>query len=314
MAKDYFGEQSLKALTQLIKTGLAGKVDNSVLESLATTVDLDKKADKTYVDEQLQLINSDINDINETVEGKVSKDNIVNDLNSTDSSKVLSAKQGNVLKDLVDEKVSSTTFDQHLEDVNAAIDEKLDKNAVVNGLNSTDSDKALAAAQGKALNDRIDNIMSDDEGVVESAKNATSADTASNATQLDGHDADYFAKATDIPDVSDVIRTGSKGVANGVATLDSNGLIPSDQLPSYVDDVIEGYISEDHTKFYTDQQMTNLITGERGKIYVDITNVNTTQSYRWSGSVYTPIVTSDMVEIDADTVTAIWNETMGITE
>src|SRR5690554_4409918 len=29
------------------------------------------------------------------------------------------------------------------------------------------------------------------------------------------------------------------GIPNGVATLDENGLVPSSQLPSYVDDVLE---------------------------------------------------------------------------
>ena len=36
------------------------------------------------------------------------------------------------------------------------------------------------------------------------------------------------------------IPTSEKGKANGVATLDASGLVPSSQLPSYVDDVIEG--------------------------------------------------------------------------
>lgn len=35
------------------------------------------------------------------------------------------------------------------------------------------------------------------------------------------------------------IPLSQKGAANGVATLDTNGLVPSTQLPSYVDDVIE---------------------------------------------------------------------------
>ena len=49
-----------------------------------------------------------------------------------------------------------------------------------------------------------------------------------------------------------------KGANNGVAELDANGLVPSAQLPSYVDDVLE---YETKTSFPT--------TGETGKIYVD---------------------------------------------
>ena len=38
------------------------------------------------------------------------------------------------------------------------------------------------------------------------------------------------------------ISASEKGAPNGVATLGSDGLVPSTQLPSYVDDVIEAYI------------------------------------------------------------------------
>lgn len=66
-----------------------------------------------------------------------------------------------------------------------------------------------------------------------------------------------------------------KGAANGVAQLDANGLVPSFQLPSYVDDVLE-YINK--ASFPT--------TGQTGKIYVDkATNL----TYRWSGSAYVQI-------------------------
>ena len=71
------------------------------------------------------------------------------------------------------------------------------------------------------------------------------------------------------------VKRSEMGVANGVATLDSNGLIPSSQLPSYVDDVLE-YDSQ--TSFPT--------IGETGKIYVDN---GTNLTYRWSGSTYIKI-------------------------
>ena len=61
------------------------------------------------------------------------------------------------------------------------------------------------------------------------------------------------------------------------ADLDVSGKVPSGQLPSYVDDVIEGYYSDD--KFYEDDQYTIEIQGERGKIYVSL---DTNKEYRWS--------------------------------
>ena len=75
-----------------------------------------------------------------------------------------------------------------------------------------------------------------------------------------------------------------KGVANGVASLDASGKVPSSQLPSYVDDVIEGYLY--NGQFYKESSHTTLITPEEDKIYVDIP---TSSSYRWSGSLYVKI-------------------------
>ena len=71
------------------------------------------------------------------------------------------------------------------------------------------------------------------------------------------------------------LTAADKGVANGVATLDGSGLIPSAQLPSYVDDVLE---FADLASFPG--------TGETGKIYIAI---DTGLAYRWTGSVYAEI-------------------------
>jgi hypothetical protein len=69
-----------------------------------------------------------------------------------------------------------------------------------------------------------------------------------------------------------------KGAANGIAELDINGLVPSTQLPSYVDDVVE---------VATKAGLPAI--GESGKIYVvvaDETSNGDTSSYRWTGTVY----------------------------
>lgn len=83
---------------------------------------------------------------------------------------------------------------------------------------------------------------------------------------------------------SNFLDVTQKGSAGGVASLDNTGKVPSSQLPSYVDDVVEGYYY--NGKFYTDSAHTQLITPETGKIYVDI---NTSKAYRWSGSTYVEI-------------------------
>ena len=71
---------------------------------------------------------------------------------------------------------------------------------------------------------------------------------------------------------------------HGVPTVDANGKILETYLPSYVDDVVEGYYYDG--KFYTTSAHTTEITAETGKIYVDIPS-NTT--YRYGGTTYVPI-------------------------
>lgn len=66
-----------------------------------------------------------------------------------------------------------------------------------------------------------------------------------------------------------------------------DGKIPAAQLPSYVDDVVEGTMNEDNTTFTPTDGTSN--TQETGKIYVDTT---TNKSYRWSGTVYVEISSS----------------------
>ena len=87
------------------------------------------------------------------------------------------------------------------------------------------------------------------------------------------------------------VKRSEMGVAGGVATLDDTGKVPTSQLPSYVDDIIEGYYNTKDGKFYENDSTNSnyLITGETGKIYVDkITN----KTYRWSGTAYVEISAS----------------------
>jgi predicted heme/steroid binding protein len=83
-------------------------------------------------------------------------------------------------------------------------------------------------------------------------------------------------------------NTANKGIANGYASLDSGGLVPASQLPSYVDDVLE---------------YANLAgfpaNGETGKIYVAL---DTNKIYRWSGATY--------IEV-SPTVGTIWGGITG---
>lgn len=76
-------------------------------------------------------------------------------------------------------------------------------------------------------------------------------------------------------------NVANKGVNNGYASLDGGGKVPSSQLPSYVDDVIE-----------VSSYGTLPTTGETGKIYITL---DTNKIYRWSGSVYVEVSSSATV-------------------
>ena len=134
--------------------------------------------------------------------------------------------------------------------------------------------------------------------VVDSALNSTSANPVQNKavkTELDKkvpttrtvNGKALSANVTLTADDVDAIPAIQKGANNGVAELDENGKVPSAQLPSYVDDVIEGYISGG--KFYKESGHTTELTGEAGKIYTDLA---TNKTYRWGGSAFTEISAS----------------------
>lgn len=91
-----------------------------------------------------------------------------------------------------------------------------------------------------------------------------------------------------------VIPTTQKGVANGVASLDGNGLVPSSQLPSYVDDVVEVYARSGQTAlsqnwFATESASGTVVTPAAGKIYVlmaDSGDYSENSQFRWGSSTY----------------------------
>lgn len=128
--------------------------------------------------------------------------------------------------------------------------------------------------------------------------------TSNIQTQLDGkssnghtHDDRYYTETEMDTKLNAKLNTSLKGSVNGLAELDENGKVPSSQLPSYVDDVIEGYYY--NSNFYTDSAHTIEVTGETGKIYIDL---STNKTYRWSGSAF--VVISETLALGETSSTA----------
>ena len=93
-------------------------------------------------------------------------------------------------------------------------------------------------------------------------------------------------------------KTEMNSLLNNKADL-VNGLIPENQLPSYVDDVIEGYYHNNN--FYEDSSYNNLISPEDSKIYVSLSD---NKCYRYSGSVFVEISSSLAIGNTASTALA----------
>ena len=108
-----------------------------------------------------------------------------------------------------------------------------------------------------------------------------------------------------IQEVRDDLDTfkATKGQANGLASLGSDGKVPAAQLPSYVDDVIDIYATYDvsptnqisNIKLYFDAAHANPVTGEAGKSYNDITEGHPGYQFRWSGTTWVLITSGGLI-------------------
>jgi hypothetical protein len=183
-----------------------------------------------------------------------------------------------------------------------AADEALDTK-LTTAINKEVSDrKAADTALKKELTAAINKEVSD----------RTTADNTLN-TKIDKEISDRTAADTALKtelteDINDVLAAlnafkATKSQANGLASLDENGKVPANQLPSYVDDVIDVYATYDvsatnevtNIKLYTDEDHTTAVVGEGGKSYNDITPDHPGYQFRWSGTTWVQIVSGGLI-------------------
>lgn len=170
-----------------------------------------------------------------------------------------------------------------------------------------DAIEALGNESTAALNKEIQDRKDADtalntkftKAVADEAKARTDADTALGA-RIDKEISDRTAADNKLQANIDALEAkhdafvATKGKANGFASLDANGTVPANQLPSYVDDIIDVYATYGKSatgeltniKLYSDAAHQNAITGEAGKIYINITNGEPPYQFRWTGTIF----------------------------
>lgn len=95
------------------------------------------------------------------------------------------------------------------------------------------------------------------------------------------------------------------GAINGVCPLDENKLVPTANLPAYVDDVIDAYVVGDSplaTDWLSASDSGEPLTPEKGKIYLVVSEGEyQNKQYRWSGSAYVQVNASDVNSVNGKT-------------
>lgn len=126
------------------------------------------------------------------------------------------------------------------------------------------------------------------------------------APSAHNHDDLYYQKSKVDGLLSGKAAASHKHGAADITSVNASaitGTIAAANLPSFVDDVLEGYYGSDGV-FYKNHdastgKYSNAYTGETGKIYV---NLNDNKTYRWSGSAY--VVISETIALGETASTA----------
>lgn len=178
------------------------------------------------------------------------------------------------VSDLIDESTANTL-------INTSIS-KLTKASVGLGDvdNTSDASKPVSTAQKKAIDDAKGEVQ----GNLDTHTSRTDNPHSVTKEQID------LGNVTN----DSQVKRSEMGTANGVATLDGQGHVPTSQLPSYVDDVVDVYATYTegaagvltNIEVFSDSGKTQPVTGESGKIYIDVEN---NYQFRWTGTKYAPV-------------------------
>jgi hypothetical protein len=271
-----------------VQTAADKKLFNSIPQTVVVGEGATSDANKVTVSVNRKTVNEGIyKDDNTTFDLPVASITKAGTMTAADKVKLDETLPQQIAKEIQDRKdaiealknSSEASLAQEIEDRKAA-DQALDTKF-------TQAIKEEAAARAEYDQVQMQKIQEEEE-VRAAADTALENKLQTNINNLEKKHDDFVA---------------TKGKANGFASLDGNGLVPSSQLPSYVDDVIEAYATYDisetgklsNIKLYSDPDHANPITGESGKIYLNITQDEPSYQFRWSGTQFVDSNTSSLI-------------------
>lgn len=203
------------------------------------------------------------NDITEETHNRIDEDNKLQQ-NITD----LDSKYKGVTDGIKDD------LQQHITEANAALnaEQQARQEADTKLQNNIDTESSARQEADKQLQQNIDNLNASLTEDIENVSNdlSTHINDKNNPHEVTKEQVGLGNLTNDVQ-----VKRSEMGVANGVATLNESGQVPSSQLPSYVDDVLE---------YNTFSSLPE--AGETGKIYVTLDDNLT---YRWSGTQYVEV-------------------------
>lgn len=224
---------------------------------------------------------------------------VVNNLTAGGTKVPLSAEQGKALKALIDGFGTDTSeLETELKELIQTTKTTLEASIATEVQNRKDADTALDTKLTTAINKEVQDRTAADTALGTRIDNEVTARTEADAalkTEL----------TEDIQGVQDALDAfiATKAQASGLASLDENGKVPSEQLPSYVDDVIDVYATYDKSPtgdlsniaLFSDADHNTPITGEAGKIYQNVTTGEPGYQFRWTGTTWSLIVSGGVV-------------------
>ena len=273
-----------------VQTAADKKLFNSIPQTVVVGEGATSDANKVTVSVNRKTVNKGIyKDDNTTFDLPVASITKAGTMTAADKVKLDKTLPQQIAKEIQDRKDAIEALKNSSEAPASLAQEIKDRKAADQALDTKFTQAIKEEADARAEYDRVQM-----QKIQEEEKARAAADTAlenklqTNINNLEKKHDDFVA---------------TKGKANGFASLDGNGLVPSSQLPSYVDDVIEAYATYDisetgklsNIKLYSDPDHANPITGESGKIYLNITQDEPSYQFRWSGTQFVDSNTSSLI-------------------